>query len=51
MPPHPTVPNLVQEEWDRRREHRILYVTEVEAVCVVGVGGSCPPTRILKIVA
>ena len=44
MPPHPIVPNLVQEEWDRRREHRILYVAEVEAVCVSwGWGAAAPP--------
>ena len=43
MPRIRVVPNMVQEEWDRRREKRILYVAEVEAVCVVRVGGQLPP--------
>ena len=43
MPRIRVVPNMVQEEWDRRREKRILYVAEVEAMCLLGVGGQLPP--------
>ena len=51
MPRRRLVPNLVQEEWDTRREKRRLYVAEVEAMCLLGVEGQLPPTRILKIEA
>ena len=37
------VPNLVQEEWDTRREKRRRYVAEVEAMCLPGVEGQLPP--------
>ena len=43
MPRIRVVPNMVQEEWDRRREKRILYVAEVEAVCREGGGAAAPP--------